>query len=241
MAGEEEKSRNPLVLERDTQRTKYTVKEFNVIFHNNQCYVEIMQLATPSKQIKMMSSEIFNFTPDYSISMTRAPTYVMDGVFLKLMAQNHYKMYDYRHDVVVNRLFDCIFTKYDYTLRQIRIIIYKSNENGRAPPSIADIRGTLDGPGIILLSPRHTTTNLCNILFESKPDRPFKISLKKDRHLEPLPGNYSLSTSLSGMVIERPHAHCVFCGTGKARKDLKSGYFYCDRVCQHLFCKTRAM
>jgi len=241
MAGDEEKSRNPLVLERDTQRTKYTVKEFNVIFHNNQCYVEIMQLATPSKQIKMMSSEIFNFTPDYSISMTRAPTYVMDGAFLKLMAQNHYKMYDYRHDVVVNRLFDCIFTKYDYTLRQIRIIIYKSNENGRAPPSIADIRGTLDGPGIILLSPRHITTNLCNILFESKPDRPFKISLKKDRHLEPLPDNYSLSTSLSGMAIERPHAHCAFCGTGKARKDLESGYFYCDRVCQHLFCKTRAM
>ena len=243
MAGEEEKSRKPLVLERDTQRTKYIVKEFNIIFHNNQCYVEIMQLATPSKQIKMMSSEIFNFSPDYTISMTTPPTYVMDGAFLKSMAQNHYKMYDYRHDVVTNRLFDCIFTKYDYTQRQIRIIVYKSNEDGRAPPSIADIRGTLDGPGIILLSPRHTTTNLFNILFESKPYRPFKLSLKANRHLESLPDNYDLSTSLSGMAIERPrrHAHCAFCGTSKARKDLESGYFYCDRVCQHLFCKTRAM
>lgn len=240
VGAEKESDRNPLILERDTPETKYTVKEFNVIFHNNHCYVEIMQLAVPSNQIKMMSSVRFNFRPDYIKSMTPPPNFVVDSAFLELMTQeHHYKIYDYRHDVVPNRLFDCIFTKYYYATKQLRIIVYKSQENGNAPPSIADIRGTLDRPGIMLLSPMHKPNNLFSVVFESKPDRAFKVLLKADRHLVSLPENYNLSASLSGMAIE--YTHCVFCGTSKARKDMKSGYFYCGKVCQYLFCKTRAM
>ena len=220
------------------------VKEFNVIFHeNNACQVEVAQLTMASGHIKMMTSRGFLFTPeDYTrkVDQTKTVT-VRDGSFFALMARHHYKIYDYRHDTIANRMFECIFAKYDYERKEMRLIVYKRQEMEGLAPAISDSRIKLAGPGIRSITPMHLASNLFYICFEAKPQKVYKVALNENRHLVSLPEKYDLSASLTRMSIEGDATHCVFCGKPEARKDTESNHFYCTSVCKYIFSQTRAM
>lgn len=227
------------MMDRDVGPT--TIKNFNVIFDTpNDCRVEVTQLALITGETKTMSSRRFKFRSFGG----GGGAVVRDAAFFDLMARHHYRIHDYRHDRISNRLFECIFTKYNYANQEIRILVYKQSVEENGTPAIADVRvAGLPLPGVNTVSPQHTMDNLCFLTFDAFPNQFFKLKFKEDRELVSLPANYDLSASVACMAVEES-THCVFCGStrvGGSRRDSVSGKFYCGKVCQYVFCKTRAM
>lgn len=221
------------------------VKEFNLIFHTEIFfYVEVLQGE------RIHTSQILQFDfHGFNVLVGRSPEkMIKDYTIVNTLAQHGYKIYDFRHHNTVNHTikFSAIYLKYNPATNDARIIVYKARDTG---PSVADryFKG-LKISSILGISPMEAANNLAHIQIRYKNvPTMFRIMGKQD--LSPYTEKFSLAhqfqrtLSLSGHeklgIEERPF--CVFCGEYTNELDKVTGYHYCDKLCQLLFCTTKEL
>jgi len=230
------------------------ITEMNIIFHNTEYfYIEVMQQSWTKGQYIMESSEIFQFDFRYSFGLPRSDitpqTSIKNCPIVNALARNGYKIYDFRHDDVpgYTRKFDALYYKYDYGQKRARIILYKEREE-RA--GIADLYvNGLSPRRIVAITPLRSANNLCFLqIKESKETTQLFKIIGKETLLSYDEKEFSLAASLnktltlaSNGMEEEAASFCVFCGDYTASRDTLSGHYYCDHLCQLLFCTTNRL
>ncbi len=234
------------------------VKQFNVIFHSNKyLHVELIQQeSSESKQTFTRNSRIvhYDLNPSFIESRILPPPpsneLIKDFTLLDTLRKNGYQTYDYRHNIVLGESskYDCVFYKYLYASSQARIIFYKSREGVNTRPGVSDLFITRLTPRrIIALTPMRSANNIAylQIRVPEKEIGFFRITGQQE-----LPAyeenKFSLSHALDvklslnesiEMDVTQP-SYCVSCGHYTNTRDTITGNFYCDEMCQYLFCET---
>lgn len=261
----------------DFVRANRPVKELNIIFHLNRFfYVEIMEQGITPQQSLMRSSSVLHFDFLYQAN-PGAPILLPERdipnyAILNTLAQNGYKIYDFRMYIVpmLNKQdqtlsqdqplkFDAIFYKYDYAKDTARLIFYKKRAER---PGIADFFiEKLKPRRITSIAPLETVKELCYIMSKSSaldvsiytvidnkidgtgvalpPMNPM-FSLQSN-----LKANLSITNDEEQAMETESVPYCTFCGdyTSNHATDAETllKTYYCDGLCQLLFCKTNRL
>lgn len=232
-----------------------TVKELNLIFHDkNFFYIEAMQEGlSEQRQSIMRNSPVleFNFlySPFKALSGLSPENTIKDFAILNTLASNGYKMYDFRHDIAEGHesKFDALFYKYNYENGKARLIVYKARSE-RA--GIADLLVEKLSPRrIIAISPMQSMNLLAFIQIKvPKGEKGLYRLIGKEALLTYDPATFSLASQLQSSLTvsslnmqEEVASCCAFCAEYTSNDDQKTGYYYCDALCQLLFCTTNRL
>lgn len=224
------------------------VVSFNLIFHDtNFFYIQVIQGGVKPQQLITRNSLTLEFDFRYSriaqLSGLSPQVVIKDYKLLNTLAHNGYRIYDFRHNVVplVSSKFDAVFYKYDYERERARLIFYKAREDR---PGIADTYiDNLSPNRIIAIIPIQSANYICYV--QIRPSAPGKTSffsiVGKQTSLLSLDDKFSLATQFKTNLTLETTPFCTFCGTYTHTNDNVTKNYYCNNLCQLLFCTTNQL
>lgn len=237
-------------------KSSHRVREFNLIFHVSTYFfhIEVIYESLIGEQVTVRSSDLLYYNFEFRVSLPGALTpnpslEIKDYKLIDTVRRHNYRIYDFRHhrvldtDVYVSvAKFDAIFYKYDYKEESARVIFYKARED---KPGIADITVKLLAPNFMIgFTPMRSAGNLTFMQLKSLPTNTTALYRIRgtDTSLKPQDDQFTLATHLNASLTlrERP-PFCTFCGGYTDTFDLKSSFYYCDELCQLLFCATNRL